>query len=101
MGMAPVATLEVAEEQEVRQVSAADPTSLKVLNDLLDRLDRAHGHYLVTKVRPEAIMVEVWVPGEHWEIEFMEDGELVIERYRSSGHISDKSALDELWPLLE
>lgn len=71
------------------------------LNAFLNRLDERHGHYQVTKVRPEAVMVEVWVPGEHWEIEFMEDGKLEIERFRSSGDLLDASALDDLWPLLE
>lgn len=32
-----------------------------------------------------AIMVTVAVPGERWEIEFMENGEVQIERFVSEG----------------
>ena len=36
-------------------------------------------------------------PGEYWEIEFLEDGEVDVERFRSNGHIDDESALEELF----
>jgi hypothetical protein len=44
-------------------------------------------------------MVEVYAPGEHWEVEFMRDGSLEIERFRSPGEIYDDEALAELWRL--
>lgn len=44
-------------------------------------------------------MVEVYAPGEHWEIEFMDDGTLEIERFRSPGGIQGREALVDLWEL--
>lgn len=46
-------------------------------------------------------MVMVFVPGEHWEVEFMDDGGVEVERFRSDGQISDESSVAELWPMTE
>ena len=71
------------------------------LNEFLNRLDEFRAPYRIRKIRSESIMVEVVVPGEHWEIEFMDDGTVEIERFRSSGEIRDEKQLEELWPMLE
>ena len=45
-------------------------------------------------------MIEITVPGERWEIEFVDYGEDVqveIERFVSNGQIDDEAALDELF----
>jgi len=42
-------------------------------------------------------MVTVHVPGERWEIEFMEDGSLEIEKFKSDGKIQGVEALQELF----
>jgi hypothetical protein len=63
----------------------------------LERLDAAKIHYSLSNYREEALSVEVHVPGEHWEIDFLADGDIEVERYRSSGHIDDASVLDELF----
>jgi hypothetical protein len=47
--------------------------------------------------RDDAIMVEIAVPGERWEVEFLEEGEIEVERYVSNGHIADESALADLF----
>jgi hypothetical protein len=39
----------------------------------------------------------VTVPGERWEIELLETGELEIEIFRSGGEIRDAQALDDLF----
>jgi hypothetical protein len=62
----------------------------------LERLDRAKIPYSMRHSRDDAIMVIAFAPGEYWEIEFLEDGEVEIERYRSNGHIDDESVLEEL-----
>jgi hypothetical protein len=36
-------------------------------------------------VRDDAVMVTVAVPGERWEIEFMSDGTVEVERFESTG----------------
>jgi hypothetical protein len=65
---------------------------LSFLNDLR----AAKISYRLGHCRDEAILVEVAVPGERWEIEFFEDGSVEIEVFRSDGTILDPSALSEL-----
>jgi hypothetical protein len=79
----------------------ASGSRVPALNDFLNRLDDLKVRYSVYKIRAMAILVEVFAPGEHWEIEFMDDGQMEIERYHSSGDIGDESELAELWALLD
>ena len=65
----------------------------------LDRLERAKIWYRVWKHLEDAISVEAYAPGEHWEVDFFADGEIYVERFRSDGHIDDESALAELFAL--
>jgi hypothetical protein len=65
------------------------------LLDLLNRLDAAHIHYKLDHTRPDSVMVDVAVPGWRWEIEFMVDGSLDIERYQSSSGVENDPALIE------
>jgi hypothetical protein len=67
------------------------------LLDFVRRLEEAHFGYHLTLIRPEAVCVEIAVPGERWEVEFMEDGEIQIERFRSSGEIADEQSLEVLF----
>ncbi|MDN4607682.1 hypothetical protein [Sporosarcina highlanderae] len=68
------------------------------LNDLLNKLDDNKIFYRLSKVRPEAIMVEVAVPGQRWEIEFMEDGSIEIEKFISAGgDLYDERELEVLF----
>lgn len=62
----------------------------------LARLEQAHLAYRLEHIR-DSIMVEVAVPGERWEVEYFEDGHIEIERFISSGEISnDEGLLDFL-----
>lgn len=63
----------------------------------LSRLKAAKIHYRLDDYREEAISVEVYVPGEHWEVDFLADGGIDVERYRSNGEISDASMLELLF----
>jgi hypothetical protein len=65
---------------------------LSFLNDLR----AAKISYRLGHCRDEAILVEIAVPGERWEIEFFEDGTVEAEVFRSDGAIRDASALEEL-----
>ena len=47
--------------------------------------------------RDEAIMVTVAVPGERWEVEFLSDGSVEVEKFISNGEITGKEALSELF----
>jgi len=42
-------------------------------------------------------MVEIAVPGERWEVEFLVDGSIDVEIFRSSGDIMSADALDDLF----
>ena len=46
----------------------------------LNRLDAANFSHRLTMLRPESVCVDVAVPGQRWEIEFMEDGTVEVER---------------------
>lgn len=70
---------------------------IKDLNSFLNRLDVCKIYYKIIKIRIESIMVEVVVPGQRWEVEFMEDGTIEIEKFISDGTIHDKSELDVLF----
>jgi hypothetical protein len=69
------------------------------LFEFLRRLEDANASFRLGRIRHESVLVEVYAPGEHWEVEFMEDGSLEIERFRSPGDIFDDRALPELWQL--
>lgn len=68
------------------------------LVDMLNRLDAAHLSYRLDHTRPDSIMIDVAVPGWRWEIEFMADGSVDIERYRSlSGVENDPELIETLF----
>jgi hypothetical protein len=67
---------------------------------LLGRLREAKIAHRLSQSRDDAIMIELNVPGERWEIEFVDYGDEVhveIERFRSDGHMDGESALEELF----
>jgi hypothetical protein len=69
------------------------------LLEFLERLDQAKIHYTMRHSREDAVMVVVYAPGEYWEVEFVADGDIDVERYRSNGHIDDESVIAELFAL--
>lgn len=50
----------------------------------------------MNKIKPESIMFEVAVPGQRWEIEFMNDGTIEIEKFISDGTFYGKEELEIL-----
>jgi hypothetical protein len=65
----------------------------------LERLDKAKVPYQMRHSRDDAVMIVTFAPGQYWEIEFMQDGEIEVERFRSNGHIDDESVIEELFAL--
>ena len=63
----------------------------------LSRLEEHKISYSLEHVRAEAIMVEVAVPGERWEVEFPADGSVDVERFVSTGSICGEDALADLF----
>ncbi|MDX1521141.1 MAG: hypothetical protein R3264_05910 [Anaerolineae bacterium] len=62
----------------------------------LEDLEQGKISYTLEHNRDEAIMVNVTIPGERWEVEFLTDGSVEIERFISAGEIYGEDALDEL-----
>jgi hypothetical protein len=67
------------------------------LTTFLDELEQKDISYHLAHHRDEALMVLVAVPGERWEIEFLADGSVEIEKFVSSGEIYGESLLSELF----
>lgn len=69
-----------------------DTHLLSFLNDLR----KGKIYYRLSQHRDDAIMVEVSVPGERWEVEFLKDGTVEAEVFRSDGNIRDASSLEDI-----
>lgn len=66
------------------------------LIDLLERLEENGIAYRLEHNRPESVTVVVSVPGEIWEIEFLRDGDIEIEKFISDGSIHREEAIEVL-----
>jgi hypothetical protein len=71
-------------------------SDLKELNSLLNNLEANNIYYRLNKIRNESIMIEVAAPGQRWEIEFMEDGTIEIEKFISDKKMYDATELEVL-----
>ena len=69
----------------------------KRFTDFLDRLEKEKIGYWLERSRDDAMMVIAVVPGEYWEVEFLDDGQVEVECYRSDGKVHDQSILAELF----
>ncbi len=74
-----------------------EPDAYANLLSFLCRLETSKIHYTLEHDCDEAIMVLIAVPGERWEVEFMNDGAVEIERFISTGAIEGEHVLDELF----
>ena len=72
-------------------------SDLSELTELLDRLDAAEIPYTLSSVSEGAIEVGIDVAGEHCKVEFMDDGDVDIEIFKSDGQIFDYSIIEELF----
>lgn len=70
---------------------------MKNLCDFLDRLVSAKIHHTLSAPTPRAVLVTVVVPGERWEIEFRESGEVEVEVFVSRRGVEPASSIDELF----
>ena len=70
---------------------------LKEFNAFLNKLEENKIFYKLDKIRSEAIMVAVVVPGQRWEIEFLDDGTVDIEKFISDKYMYDASELETLF----
>lgn len=70
---------------------------LSDLTELLDRLDAAEIPYTLSSVTEGSILVGIDAGDEHWEVEFMGDGDIDVEIYKSDGQIFDYSIIEDLF----
>ncbi|MCQ6563851.1 hypothetical protein [Paenibacillus mendelii] len=70
---------------------------LKELITFLNKLEDNNIFYKLNKVRNEAIMVEVAIPGQRWEIEFLEDCTVEVEKFINDGNFYDVKELESLF----
>jgi hypothetical protein len=70
--------------------------TLKNLIEFLNKLEERKIYYRLNKIR-DSILVEVTVPGQKWEVEFMADGTIEIEKFISDGKIENESELEVLF----
>ena len=81
---------------DVEKRSDLNMGNLKDINKFLNILEENTIYYRLNKIRPESIMVEIAVPGQRWEIEFMEDGTIEIEKFISDGEVYSEKELEVL-----
>ena len=66
------------------------------VHEFLRELDANRTHYVLTSVREGAVMVQVALPGERWEVEFFQDREPEVEVFRSDGSMFGPEKLADL-----
>jgi hypothetical protein len=76
-------------------------SDLSELTSLLDRLDEAEIQYTLASVSEGAIVVGVDVPGEHWKVEFMDDGDIEVEIFKGDGQVFDFGIIEDLFEMVE
>ena len=69
--------------------------AFKCLLDFLAKLDERKIYYRLSKIR-DSILVEIVVPGQRWEVEFMADGDIEVEKFLSDGTIWDCTEMESL-----
>lgn len=67
------------------------------LLEFLKQLKQKAISFRLDSVREESIMVIISVPGQRWEVEFMDDGTIEIEKFLSNGEIFNESELESLF----
>ncbi len=70
---------------------------VKNLIDFLNTLEKNNIFYKLTKTRDESIMVEVAVLGQRWEIEFMDDDTIEVEKFIFDNTMYDEKELEILF----
>jgi hypothetical protein len=77
--------------------SSLSENPLENLIEFLRKLDQHKIFFRLSRPRDEAIMVEIVVPGERWEVEFFADGHTEIEIFGPSSGVINEANLERLW----
>ncbi len=68
----------------------------KLLN-FLRRLEECKIHYRMEHNREDSVMVITDVPGQKWEVEFFNDGNVEIEIFKSDGQIQKEIEVERFF----
>lgn len=63
----------------------------------LNQLEQKKINYQIAHHREEAVMITVSIVGERWEIEFLDNGDIEVEKFISNGEIEGEESLKELF----
>ena len=72
-------------------------SSLTDVAVFLVELEKARIHYTLTTAREGAVMVQVAIPNERWEIEFFPNRSPEVEIFRGDENMYGPEALDRLF----
>jgi len=78
----------------VRQMSG---NAFDKLTSFLTDLERLEISYTLAHNRDKAITVSIATPGERWEVEFLDDGSIEVERFISNGEVHGEEIVTELF----
>ena len=67
------------------------------LLSFLTKLEAYNIPYALSHYRENSLMVTVSVPGERWEIEFLDDNSVEVEKFLSDGEIYEEGSLQTLF----
>jgi glyoxylate carboligase len=81
------------ERRHISALAGPEGDTFGRLLDFLNRLDQCQVHYSLRHTRPEPVMVDLALPGQRWEVEFMNDNTIEIERYESMASVENNPAL--------
>ncbi|HEX3150275.1 MAG TPA: hypothetical protein VHR66_19520 [Gemmataceae bacterium] len=73
-----------------------EESQLKKLNRVEKLLTTAGIHFVRNDYREGALSLFATVPGQRWEIDVMDDGELEVECFKSDGNLLDETAFKDL-----
>jgi pimeloyl-ACP methyl ester carboxylesterase len=84
-----------------RELATGHDAMITAPSDVADLLLEAARPRRAARLRSGAITAQFALPGERWELEFLADGTVEVERFRSDGKIVREAAFEELWSRLD
>ena len=76
-------------------------SALEGASALCASLKRHHISYQLIIARDDALMVCITIPGQRWEVEFFDDGQIELERFVSQGVEDAEDLSIRLRPFLD
>jgi hypothetical protein len=71
------------------------PEPFAKLMSIIRALVEAQIHYVVAHYRYDAVSIQATVPGERWEIDVLEDGEVDFERLVRAGGVTSETEMNQ------